>query len=403
VHIEVAADLGRSETGDAVSRRLWRILLVLAVVLAIAAVVAYVVIGRFVNLGGQLGEGGEAGVTTPRGFSTNVFAEGLDGPRFINFGPDGVLHVADRGSGRILALPDEDGDGVADEQRVVAGDLEGVHSLTHRDGAWYAGVPSGVVRLVDSSGDGVADGRVAVVDDYPTDGSHSTRTVAFLPDGRMVVSIGSSCNVCRENDPRRAAIVVYDGPDGGGERVLASGLRNAVGLAVHPATGQLWATNNGRDLLGDDLPPETVYRIRDGADYGWPGCINGSMEDPDEGSPGACDGVSRPVVEMQAHSAPLGLSFYTGDAFPAEYRDDLYIALHGSWNRSELTGYKIVRLPFDGGEPAAAVEDFATGWLDETTGEVRGRPVGLAVGPDGALYVSDDKAGFIYRISYDGR
>jgi glucose/arabinose dehydrogenase len=376
--------------------------LAVVTVLAVAAVIAYVVIGRYVNLGGQLGAGGTADVRTAQGFSTNVFAEGLDGPRFIAFGPDGVLHVADRGSGRIIALTDGDGDGVADRRRVVADGLDGVHSLTYHDGAWYVGVPSGIVRLIDGDGDGVAERRTTVVGDYPTEGSHSTRTVAFLPDGRMVVSIGSSCNVCREEDPRRAAILVYDGPDGSGERVLASGLRNAVGLAVDPATGELWATNNGRDLLGDDLPPETVYRVRDGADYGWPACINGTMEDPDEGTPGACDGVERPVVEMQAHSAPLGLTF-AGDAqgFPIEYRDDLFIALHGSWNRSELTGYEVVRLPFEGGEPADAVEDFATGWLDEA-GDVHGRPVGLAVGPDGALYVSDDKAGFIYRISHDG-
>jgi glucose/arabinose dehydrogenase len=383
-----------------VRRRIWRILLVLALVLVVAAVVAYLVLSRFVNLGGQLGAGGVADVRTPAGFITTVFAEDLDGPRFIAFGPDGVLHVADRGSGRILALPDANRDGVADETRVVAEDLPGVHSLTYHEGAWYVGVPSGVVRLADSDGDGVAEQRTTVIDDYPTDGAHTTRTVIFLPDGRMVVSIGSSCNVCREEDPRRAAIVVYDGPDGEGERVFARGLRNAVGLAVDPATGALWATNNGRDLLGDDVPPEALYRVEDGADYGWPACINGSMEDPDHGHPGACEGISRPVVEMQAHSAPLGLTFAAGTTFPPEYRDDLFIASHGSWNRSELTGYKIVRLPFQDGEPANAVEDFATGWLDG--GAVSGRPVGLAAGPDGALYVSDDKAGLIYRISHSG-
>lgn len=226
-----------------------------ALVLALAVVVAYVVIGRFVNLGGQLGAGGTTDVRTPEGFSADVFAEGLDGPRFIAFDPDGVLHVADRGSGRIIALPDDDGDGVADGERVVAEDLAGVHSLTYEDGAWYVGVPSGIIRLVDGDGDGVAERRMTVVGDYPTSGSHSTRTVAFLPDGRMVVSIGSSCNVCREQDPRRAAILVYDGQDGRGERILASGLRNAVGLAVRPATGELWATNNGRDLMGDDCHP----------------------------------------------------------------------------------------------------------------------------------------------------
>jgi glucose/arabinose dehydrogenase len=381
-----------------VRRRIWRVLLVLALVLVVAIVVAYVVIGRFVNIGGQLGSGGLADVHTPKGFKTNVFAEDLDGPRFISFGPDGVLHVADRGSGRIVALPDANGDGVADEKRVVADNLPGVHSLTHHEGAWYAGVPSGVVRLVDSDGDGVTDQRATVIDDYPTDGSHTTRTVAFLPDGRMVVSIGSSCNVCEEEDPRRAAIVVYDGPNGEGERVFARGLRNAVGLAVDPATGELWATNNGRDLLGDDVPPETLYRAEDGADYGWPACINGSMEDPDLGNPGACEGIERPVAEMQAHSAPLGLTFGAGTTFPPEYRDDVFVAFHGSWNRSDLTGYKVVRLPFEDGEPARGVEDFATGWLDG--GAVSGRPVGLAVGPDGALYVSDDKAGFVYRIAY---
>ena len=383
-----------------VRRRIWRILLVLGLVLGVAAVVAYLAIGRFVNLRGGMGAGGVASVRTPAGFATNVFAEDLDGPRFIAFGPDGVLHVADRGSGRILALPDADRDGLADEKRVVAENLPGVHSLTYHEGAWYVGVPSGVVRLTDSDGDGVAEQRTAVIDDYPTGGSHTTRTVAFLPDGRMVVSVGSSCNVCEEEDPRRAAIVVYDGPDGGGERVFARGLRNAVGLAIDPGTGALWATNNGRDLLGDDVPPEALYRVEDGADYGWPACINGAMEDPDHGHTGACEGISRPVVEMQAHSAPLGLIFPADSTFPPEYRDDLYIAFHGSWNRRELTGYKIVRLPFQDGEPANAVEDFATGWLDG--GAVSGRPVGLAAGPDGALYASDDKAGLIYRIHYTG-
>src|SRR5690606_15968402 len=144
---------------------------------------------------------------------------------------------------------------------------------------------------------------------------------------------------------RRAAIVIYDGPDGNGERVFARGLRNAVGLAIHPQTGELWATNNGRDLMGDDLPPENVYVVRDGADYGWPICHSGDIVDPDMGSPGAWEGVEQPVVEMQAHSAPLGLTFYDGEMFPEEYRGDLFIAFHGSWNRSVPTGYSVVRLP----------------------------------------------------------
>ena len=191
-------------------------------------------------------------------------------------------------------------------------------------------------------------------------------------------------------------------PGAENERLFSTGLRNAVGLAVQPGTGALWATNNGRDLMGDDLPPETIYLLEEGAFYGFPYCHNGYIDDPDFGRAGGCDGVTAPIVEMQAHSAPLGLTFYDGTAFPEEYQGDMFIAYHGSWNRSVPTGYKIVRLDFNSGVPANAVVDFATGWLDEESGEAAGRPVDVTVGSDGALYVSDDKGHFIYRISYTG-
>jgi glucose/arabinose dehydrogenase len=326
----------------------------------------------------------------------------LNGPRFLSFGPDGVLYVADRGNDRIVALPDANSDGIADEIRTFADGLDKPHSLTFHEGAWYVGVPTGIVRLEDSNGDGRADQIETLFDDYSTNG-HNTRTVLFLPDGRMIVSVGSSCNVCDEEDPRRGAILIYDGPQSTGERIFASGLRNAVGLDLHPESGELWAVNNGRDLMGDELPPETLYIVRDGKDYGWPRCHSGDIEDPDFGFDGACAGVEEPILEMQAHSAPLGMLFYTGESFPEEYRGDLFIAFHGSWNRSVPTGYKVVRLPLDGSTPIAALEDFATGWLDEESGEVFGRPVGLALGPDGALYISDDKSGIVYRIAWDGQ
>jgi glucose/arabinose dehydrogenase len=344
---------------------------------------------------------GPSRIAVPPGFRVEVFASGLQGPRFIFFGPDGALYVAERGADRIVALTDRDGDGISDQRSIFAGSLNRPHSLVYHGDAWYVGIPSGIIRLRDHDGDGAAEERDVLIDNYPS-GGHSTRTVTFLPDGRMVVSIGSSCNVCEEVDPRRAAVVIYEGPQAFGERVFARGLRNAVGLAIHPDSGELWATNNGRDLLGDDLPPEALYILRDGEDYGWPRCHNGSIEDPDFGGPGSCRDVAMPVINMQAHSAPLGLAFYTGTSFPDEYHGDLFIAFHGSWNRSVPTGYKVVRLPLHESRPRGELEDFATGWQDAENGRVSGRPVGLAVGPDGALYVSDDKAGNIYRISYLG-
>ena len=383
------------------NRNLWRWLLAaIALVVIVGLTYLFMTFRRQVNLAGINASGETTPVQLPPGFQVEIFARDLNGPRFIAFSPDGVFYVADRGNKRIVALPDEDSDGQADSVRVFADDIESPHSLVFHENALFVGVPSGVIRLQDRDGDGISDEREILIDDYPTNG-HSTRTVIFLPDGRMAVSVGSSCNVCEEADPRRAAVVIYEGPQATGERIFASGLRNAVGLAIHPETGELWATNNGRDMMGDDLPPETIEIVREGEDYGWPRCHSGRIEDPDLGYPGSCEGVNGPLVEMQAHSAPLGLAFYMEDAFPSEYQDDLFIAFHGSWNRSVPTGYKIVRLPLDDGIPTGPVEDFATGWLDEETGQVSGRPVGLAVGPDGALYASDDAGGFIYRITYD--
>jgi glucose/arabinose dehydrogenase len=240
-----------------------------------------------------------------------------------------------------------------------------------------------------------------IVPNLPT-GGHSTRTIGFGPDGKLYLSIGSSCNVCTERDARRAAIYQYN-PDGSGERQFASGLRNAVGFVWQPGTGNLWATNNGRDGLGDDLPPETINLVREGNDFGWPYCHNGRIPDQQFGQGRSCSAVTKPAIEVQAHSAPLGLAFYTGQTFPADYNGDLFVAYHGSWNRSVPTGYKVVRTRFQNGQPTGQVEDFATGWLPEGSRSSWGRPVDVSVGPDGSLFVSDDTLGVIYRISYGGR
>jgi glucose/arabinose dehydrogenase len=338
-------------------------------------------------------------ISLPAGFKISVFGEGLRNPRMMAIGPDGQLYAAERGAGRIVRLPDRNQDGLADRVEVAASGLESPSSLAfYSDGSLYVGETNRILRLPPPVS-GAAFGEAEVVIDGLPGGGHSTRTVLFSPDfSSLFVSIGSSCNVCEEDDFRRAAIMRYD-PSGGDGTLFARGLRNAVGITFRPGTDELWATNNGRDFLGDDLPPETVYLVQEGRDYGWPRCHSGRISDPDFGDPTACQGVGPPMVEMQAHSAPLGLEFYSGDQFPGEYQGDLFVAFHGSWNRSQPVGYKVVRVPMDGGAPGL-VEDFAVGWL--VGGSSWGRPVDVITGPDGSLFVSDDAGGRIFRIYFDG-
>jgi len=339
-------------------------------------------------------------VDLPAGFGISVYQRGLRDPRMMAIGPDGHLYVAERGAGRIVRLPDRDGDGVADAVEVAASGLSAPSSIAfYRDGSLYVGETTRVLRLTESDQPGVFDQAEVIITGLPS-GGHNTRTILFSPDGEtLFVSVGSSCNVCIEQDERRAAIVQYN-PDGTGQAIYAQGLRNAVGLAFRPGTDELWATNNGRDWLGDDQPPETVYAVGQGDDAGWPRCHAGRIVDPDYGDEEACQGVALPAVEMQAHSAPLGLTFYTGEQFPEAYRGDLFVAFHGSWNRSNPTGYKLVRIPIRDGKPGA-VEDFAAGWL-RPDGSQWGRPVDVITGSDGSLFVSDDGGGMIYRIFYTG-
>lgn len=337
----------------------------------------------------------------PPGFGVSLYAGGLQEPRMLTLGPDGQIYAVERGGGRIIRLPDRDGDGVSDRVETAAENLDRPSGLAfHPDGSLYAAETTRVYRLKDPDGDGFYQERELIIDQLPS-GGHSTRTLLFSPDGDyLYVSIGSSCNICREEDYRRATIMRYR-PDGTGEEIFADGLRNAVGITFRPGTQELWATNNGRDWLGDNQPPETVYLLEKGADAGWPWCHAGRIIDPDYGEPGNCQGKLDPVIEMQAHSAPLGLAFYQGDQFPPAYRGDLLIAFHGSWNRSIPTGYKIVRVPFENGEPGP-VEDFLTGWLLED-GSSWGRPVDVITGPDGSLLISDDAGGAVFRVFYHGR
>ena len=341
----------------------------------------------------------ERSLTLPHGFRIEEFASGFGSTRFMTVDPAGTLLVSTPDQGRVVALPDRNRDGRADAAVMVADGLELPHGLAFRGGELYIAETGRVRRFRYDPATLRASDPAVVVPKLPPRGNHWTRTIAFGPDGRLYVSVGSSCNVCTESDPRRAAITRYNA-DGSGELRFATGLRNAVGIAFHPSTGELWATVNERDWRGDDLPPDYITEVKEGAFYGWPECFAvGGRVVPDSRartSAERCRRMTLPTIEIQAHSAPLGLAFYTGEQFPPSYRGSLFVAYHGSWNRTVPTGYKIVRVPFRDGRPSGPVEDFATGWLQG--GRVLGRPVGLQAGADGALYLSTDDA--IYRISY---
>lgn len=343
----------------------------------------------------------EQPITLPAGFGIGVYARGLNGPRMMTIGPDGMLYIAERGANRVIRLADANHDGQADKVEVVATGINQPSSLAFfTDGSLYVSETTRVWRLSNPDPQGVFQDRKVIIDNLPAGGEHFTRTLLFSPDGsKLYVSIGSTCNVCVESDNRRATIMQFN-PDGSGGRIFASGLRNAVGITFRPGTNELWATDNGRDYMGDNLPPETVYQILDGKNYGWPFCHAGRIVDPNFGSAGSCNNVEKPVVEMNAHMAPLGLTFYNGTQFPADYQGSLFVAFHGSWNSSVPVGYKIMRVPIINGQVGQA-EDFATGWLT-SNGSVWGRPVDVVVGTDGSLFVSDDSGGMIYRIFYKG-
>ena len=334
-------------------------------------------------------------LVVPAGLTVDVFAEQLGHPRMLAVDASGALYVTDS-DGRVLKLIDSNSDGVADAPTVILDGLDSPSGITVHNGTLYVAETGQIDRVDDSNGDGTPDRATKIVSDLPAGGQHFSRTIQFGPDGMLYLAMGSSCNVCIEEDGRRAAIWRYNA-DGSAGALFASGLRNAVGIAFQPGAGVLWATNNGRDELGDDVPPETLNRVADGADFGWPRCHAGDIVDPDFGGDLGCAGVASPAVKMQAHSAPLGLAFYDADAFGPAYAGGVFIAFHGSWNRTTPTGYKVVFLPFVDGQPTGEVVDFATGWL-AAGGDIWGRPVDIALAADGSLFVSDDAGGRIYRI-----
>jgi glucose/arabinose dehydrogenase len=329
------------------------------------------------------------------GFDVGVYAEDLNGARFMVLGPDGVPYLSLTGQGRVVKLPDANGDGRADSIVTVARGLSSPHGLAFRGDTLYVAETNRIVRFVPGSA-----APQVVVPVLPHGGGHFTRTIVFGPqDGKLYVSVGSSCNICDERDPRRAAVLRFN-PDGSGGEVFAHGLRNSVGLAFDPATGELWGTNNDRDLLGDDLPPDRINILHQGGNYGWPQCYLPGHQNPEYPS-ADCSHLAEPAVTFQAHSAPLGITFSTGTQFPPEFRGGAFVAYHGSWNRSVPTGYKVVYVRQQGGHPTS-ITDFVVGFLPEGADTPWARPVDVLVAKDGSLLVSDDYSGRIFRVHVVG-
>lgn len=359
----------------------------------------------------------------PAGFQIQLYAKGLEEVRSIAFDGQGVPYVTvmNRGTklgGKVLALPDDNHDGRADRTVLVADRLDRPHGIAFHDGVLYVSDPGTIWRFRDTNGDMVIDERKRMITNMPYQDDHWARPFVFDNAGNLLVAIGSTCNACQEGNKLRATIQEYH--LGGAEPIVepsatfARGLRSVVGLAWRPGTSELWATNNGPDHLGPTLPNDQLFHLEEGKHYGWPYCHSNRTADPqvladtgivtpDRTPKGEfCrDKVARPALLLPPHSAPLGLAFYEGSLFPAAMRGSLFIALHGAFDFSNQNGYRVVRVPFTDGKPGPA-EDFITGWVPPNAPKWIGRPVDVAVAPDGSLFVSDDFNGFLYRVTYTG-
>ncbi len=349
---------------------------------------------------GPTSSGGLDRIQLPEGFSISYFADGIPGARSLVRSPEGTLFVGTRSKGRVYAVRDDNEDGIADAVHLLAEGLHMPNGVAFRDGSLYIAEVNRILRLDDIENQ-LEDppSPVVVRDDLPTETHHGWKFIAFGPDGKLYVPIGAPCNVCDEEDERFSSICRMNA-DGTEFEVFAHGVRNTVGFDWDPKTGELWFTDNGRDWLGDNSPPDELNHAPEaGLHFGFPYCHGGDRLDPDFGAGRDCDDYRPPAQKLGPHVAALGMRFYDGSSFPSQYQGQIFIAEHGSWNRSSKIGYRIMLVRRNGNE-ATTYEPFAEGWLQGE--DVWGRPVDVLVLPDGSMLVSDDYAGAIYRIQYTG-
>jgi glucose/arabinose dehydrogenase len=339
-------------------------------------------------------------IKLPPGFEISLYAGGVDEARSLALGANGTVFVGTMRAGRVYALLAKNKDGVADEVITIASGLTMPNGVAFRDGSLYVAEVGRILRF-DRIEEHLRDPPkpVVVYDKLPKEFHHGWKYIAFGPDGWLYVPVGAPCNVC-EPDPDRYALIGRLRPDGSDFQVFARGIRNSVGFDWDPTTKELWFNDHGRDNMGDDLPScELNHAPRSGMHFGFPYCHQGDTPDPEFGTRHACSEFTPPALKQGGHVAPDGLRFYTGKSFPQEYRGRIFIAQHGSWNRSKKSGYRVIMVTLKEGQVTKS-EVFAEGWMEDE--KVWGRPVDLMMMPDGAMLISDDHAGAVYRVQYRG-
>lgn len=338
-------------------------------------------------------------IKLPPQFQIAIYAE-VDNARSLAISPSGVVYVGNRNGDKVYAVKDTDGDFKADKKWTIASGLTMPNGVAFKDGDLYVAEMTRVIKFADIESNLSDPGKPIVInDDFPEQEGHGWRYIAFGPDGKLYVPVGAPCNICEPEQEIFASITRLN-PDGTDREIFAKGIRNTVGFTWHPETKELWFTDNGRDMMGDDVPNcELNHAPQAGLHFGYPYCHEGSVKDPEFGSKRSCDEFAPPVQKMGPHVAPLGLKFYTGNMFPAQYRNQLIVARHGSWNRSKKSGHDLVLVKIMDNK-SGGLESFANGWLDDATQKVWGRPVDVLVLSDGSMLVSDDHANVIYRITY---
>ena len=340
-------------------------------------------------------------ISMPPGFKISIYASGIEGARSLTLGDNGVVFVGSRSEGRVYALVDENGDGKKVEVLTVASNLDTPNGVAYHNGSLYVAEISRILRydnILENLNQPKA--PVVVYDLLPKERHHGWKFIGIGPDEKLYVPVGAPCNICASEDERFASIMRMN-LDGAETEIFAHGVRNTVGFDWHPLSGELYFTDNGRDWLGDDLPPDELNHAPiKGMHFGYPYYYGDNLADPEFKEQPQIPSLSKPAMKLEAHVAPLGMRFYTGEMFPEEYKNQIFIAEHGSWNRTSLIGYRILLVRLQDGKPISQ-EVFAHGWSNSAV--PWGRPVDVLVMPDGALLVSDDRANAVYRISYEGK